>query len=374
MQSEHPGIQSARVLALRIPTDFPESDGTADWDATTVVIVRMTCAGHTALGYSYADAAAAHVAEALLREIVIGKSPLMIPTLHLALERKVRNMGRPGLASCAIAAIDTALWDLKGRLLKLPLTLLIGQSRPHVEAYGSGGFTSYSQDQLIRQLSGWASQGFKSVKMKIGTGDDTLQRVKAVRKALPASCELYVDANGAYSRKQALDLGQKFAQLGATWFEEPVTSDDAIGLHLLVDRLSPPIRVAAGEYIYTPDDAMKLLRGQSVDVLQTDATRCGGVSDFVAIAHAAQMHHIPFSAHTAPSLHASLCCSVEAAINIEYFHDHARIEQMIFDGAIRPRSGTLAPDLTRPGVGLELKSTDAEQYLVFDSGDITAKQ
>lgn len=371
---DHPAIHSARVLALRIPTDFPESDGTADWDATTVVIVRISSDGQTSLGYSYADAAAAHVAEALLRQIVIGKNPMMIPALHLALERKVRNMGRPGLASCAISAIDTALWDLKGRLLKLPLTLLMGQSRPHIETYGSGGFTSYSEDQLIQQLSGWASQGFKSVKMKIGTGDDTLQRVTAVRKALSASCELYVDANGAYSRKQALDRGEKFAELGVTWFEEPVTSDDAIGLHLLVDRLSPPIRVAAGEYIYTPDDAMKLLRGEAVDVLQTDATRCGGVSDFVAIAHAAELHHLPFSAHTAPSLHASLCCSVRAAINVEYFHDHARIEQMIFDGAIRPRSGTLAPDLTRPGLGLELKSTDAEQYLIFDSGDITAKQ
>jgi len=374
MQLENPAIDSGRVIALRIPTDFPESDGTADWDATTAVIVELTSEGQKALGYSYADPAAGHVAEALLRQIVLGKNPLMIPALHLELERKVRNMGRPGLASCAISAIDTALWDLKGRLLNMSLVSLLGQSRPHVEAYGSGGFTSYSEEQLVQQLVGWASQGFKSVKMKIGTGEDTLQRVSAARKALPESCELYVDANGAYSRKQAFHRGEEFAQLGITWFEEPVTSDDAIGLHLLVERFSPPLRVAAGEYIYTPDDAMKLLRNNAVDVLQTDATRCGGVSDFVAIAHAAELHHIPFSAHTAPSLHASLCCSVRAAINVEYFHDHARIEQMIFDGAIRPRSGTLAPDLTRPGLGLELKRADAEPYLIFDSDEISRKQ
>ena len=365
MQLDNPAIHSARVVALRIPTDFPESDGTANWDSTTVLIVQLTSEGEEALGYSYGDSAAAHVASALLQQIVLGKSPLMIPALHLALERKVRNMGRPGLASCAISAIDTALWDLKGRLLKVPLVSLLGQSRHHVEAYGSGGFTSYSEDQLVRQLAGWASQGFKSVKMKIGTGDDTLQRVSAARKALPKCCELYVDANGAYSRKQAFDHGEKFAQLGVTWFEEPVTSDDAIGLRWLAERLSPPVRVAAGEYIYTPDDAMKLLRNNAVDVLQTDATRCGGVSDFVAIAHAAELHHIPFSAHTAPSLHASLCCSVPAAINVEYFYDHARIEQMIFDGAIRPRSGTLAPDLTRPGMGLALKKPDARSLRGF---------
>ena len=250
---------------------------------------------------------------------------------------------------------------------------MLGQSRPHIEAYGSGGFTSYSEDQLVRQLAGWASQGFRCVKMKIGTGDDTLQRVSAVRKALPDTCDLYVDANGAYSRKQAFERGEKFAQLGVRWFEEPVTSDDAIGLRLLVEHLSPPVRVAAGEYIYTPDDGMKLLRNHAVDVLQADATRCGGPSDFIAIAHAAELHHIPFSAHTAPSLHASLCCSVRAAINVEYFHDHARIEQMIFEGAIRPRSGTLAPDLARPGLGLELKRADAEQYLTFDSGEIAGQ-
>ena len=152
---------------------------------------------------------------ALLQQIVLGKSPLMIPALHLALERKVRNMGRPGLASCAISAIDTALWDLKGRLLKVPLVSLLGQSRHHVEAYGSGGFTSYSEDQLVRQLAGWASQGFKSVKMKIGTGDDTLQRVSAARKALPECCELYVDADGAYSRKQAFDHGESLRSLAS---------------------------------------------------------------------------------------------------------------------------------------------------------------
>ena len=140
MQLENPAINSARVVALRIPTDFPESDGTADWDATTVLIVQLTSEGEEALGYSYADSAAAHVASTLLQQIVLGKSPLMIPALHLALERKVRNMGRPGLASCAISAIDTALWDLKGRLLKVPLVSLLGNrvtTSKHTAAAGS---------------------------------------------------------------------------------------------------------------------------------------------------------------------------------------------------------------------------------------------
>jgi L-alanine-DL-glutamate epimerase-like enolase superfamily enzyme len=368
MQRKDCTIKSGRVYSLKIPTDFPESDGTAVWDSTTAVIVELSNGEHTGLGYTYCDVSAAHVAEFLIREVASGKSAFSIPAIHLELERKVRNMGRPGVASCAISAIDTALWDLKGRFLQLPLTLLLGQARPRIEAYGSGGFTSYSEEQLVRQLAGWASEGFRSVKMKIGTGSDTLQRVEAVTKALGGSCELYVDANGAYKRKQALHYARKFADMGVTWFEEPVTSDDVIGLRLLVERLPPPLRVAAGEYIYTPDDATRLLRHNALDVLQTDATRCGGVTDFLAMAHAAEREHVPFSAHTAPSLHASLCCSVTPAINVEYFHDHSRIEQMIFDGAICAHDGTLEPDLTRPGLGLILKKQDAEPYMIFDSG------
>jgi L-alanine-DL-glutamate epimerase-like enolase superfamily enzyme len=363
-------ILSGRVYGLKIPTDFPESDGTAVWDSTTAVIVELSNGEHIGLGYTYCDVSSAHVAEFLIREVASGKSAFSIPAIHLELERKVRNMGRPGLVSCAISAIDTALWDLKAKLVQLPLMLLLGQARPRIAAYGSGGFTSYSEEQLVKQLAGWASEGFRSVKMKIGTSADTLRRVQAVTKVLGGSCELYVDANGAYQRKHALDYGQKFAEMGITWFEEPVTSDDVIGLRLLVERVPAPVRVAAGEYIYTPDDATRLLRHNALDVLQTDGTRCGGLTDFLAMAHAAEREHVPFSAHIAPSLHASLCCSVTPAINVEYFHDHSRIEQMIFDGAIRARDGMLEPDLTRPGLGLVLKKPDAEPYIIFDSGTI----
>jgi L-alanine-DL-glutamate epimerase-like enolase superfamily enzyme len=363
-------IQCARVLVFKIPTDFPESDGTADWDSTTVVVVQLGSSDQHSLGYTYCDLSAADVAKLLVQKVVLGKNVISIPALHLAMERQVRNMGRPGVASCALSAVDISLWDLKARLLGQPLSQLLGQARPHVNAYGSGGFTSYSQDQLIRQLAGWANDGFGAVKMKIGTGEDTVERVTSVSKALKSSCELYVDANGAYKPKQALHHSQVFADLCVTWFEEPITSDDLPGLHLLVEQTPPPIRIAAGEYNYTPDDARRMMESRAVDILQADATRCGGVSDFMAVGRAAEMFHLPFSAHTAPSVHTHLCCALNGAINVEYFHDHTRIEQMIFDGAIRACAGTLTPDATRPGLGLELKRSDAEQYLIYDSGDL----
>jgi L-alanine-DL-glutamate epimerase-like enolase superfamily enzyme len=361
-------ITSGRVHAFTIPTDQPESDGTAQWDSTTVVIVELSTAAVVGLGYAYASVAAASVAKELLEKTILGGNVVDIPLLHSAMDREVRNWGRPGLVSSAISAIDNCLWDLKARLFDQPLVLLLGHIRDSVPAYGSGGFTSYTEKQLIDQLTGWASQGMRSVKMKIGREPEKdVGRVRAVRRALQDRAELFVDANGAYDRKQALQKSMEFGDLGVTWFEEPVSSDDRVGLHLLVEKAPPVVRIAAGEYIYVLDDARLLIEAQAVDVLQADGTRCGGATNFKQIGDACDLHHLPFSAHTSPTLHATLCCSIVRAINAEYFHDHARIERIIFDGAIEPKDGNLRPDLSRPGLGLELKHSDIEKYQTFSA-------
>ena len=330
-----------------------------------MVLVELTCGGVTGFGYAYADEAAVYVARELLEKVVVGAGPFDIPAVHNAMDRKTRNMGRPGLVSNAISAIDTCLWDLKARLLNVPLVKLLGQVREEVTAYGSGGFTSYSEKQLIDQLGGWAAECFDAVKMKIGRdpGQD-VHRAAVVTKQLQGTAELFVDANGAYSRKQALDKAKEFADLGVTWFEEPVSSDDRFGLRLLVDRVPPPVRIAAGEYCYVLDDASNLLEANAVDVLQADVTRCGGVTNFMKIAAACEMLHVPLSAHTSPSIHASLGCAALPLINVEYFYDHVRIESMFFDGAIAAKNGKLKPDLSRSGLGLELKSKDMEKFRV----------
>jgi L-alanine-DL-glutamate epimerase-like enolase superfamily enzyme len=362
-------ILSGKISAYRIPTSDPrESDGTAVWDATTIVIVELTSGETTGLAFTYSTEPAASVAKELLEKVVLGRDAFDIPALATAMGMHVRNMGKPGLVSTAIAAIDNCLWDLKARLLGLPLINLLGRMRDDVAAYGSGGFTSYSERELVDQLTGWASEGIKAVKMKIGRepGQD-VARVAAVQKALKGRAELYVDANGAYSRKQALHKAQQFGDLGVTWFEEPVSSDDRIGLHLMVERAPAIMNIAAGEYCYVLDDFRLLIEGQAIDVLQADVTRCGGVSNFMKVGGICETYHLPLSAHTSPSIHATLCCAAPAAINVEYFHDHVRIESMIFDGAIQAKNGVLKPDVSRPGLGLELKRTDAEQYRVFEA-------
>ena len=365
MPDSYPAIQEAAVSAYTIPTDKPEADGTIEWDDTTLVLVDLTCGETTAFGYSYADSSAAFLIAHKLADQIIGQDPMAVPATVLKLERSVRNSGRPGIASTAIAAIEAALWDLKAKLLDVPLATLLGVYRRQVTAYGSGGFTSYSIDTLKEQLGNWSAEGFSAVKMKIGTHpDQDPKRVKAARAAIGNTCELFVDANGAYMRKQAIAMAEIFAGQGVTWFEEPVTSDDLDGLREVSQQAPAGMRIAAGEYGYDITYFHRMVIHRSVDVLQSDATRCG-ITAFMKAAALCNAAHIPFSAHTSPSLHVHLCCAARNGMNLEYFHDHVRIEHMLFDGAPTPKHGMLSPDFARPGLGLDFKRKDAEKYQVF---------
>ena len=358
-------VTGLEVRVYRVPTDGPEADGTLEWSESTMVLVRAEAGGKRGLGFSYVNEAAARLIHSRLRREVEGCDPLAVGAVFERMVRAVRNSGRPGIASEAISAVDLALWDLKARLLDLPLALLFGPVRGRVPLYGSGGFTSYSPDRLRRQLGGWAEQGFKRVKMKIGADPARdLERVRAAREAVGPEVELFVDANGAYSRKQALAFAEKFAELGVSWFEEPVSSDDLEGLRLLRDRAPAGMDIAAGEYGYDAAYFRRMLEAGAVDVLQADATRCGGYTGFFRAGALCDAFQIPFSAHTSPSLHLPACCAVPRLRHLEYFYDHARIEHLFFDGAPEPSGGDLAPDLSRPGNGLELKESDAERYRV----------
>ena len=216
-------IERMEVSVYKIPTDAPEADGTYAWDSTTLVLVEASASGKRGVGYTYEDESAALLIKNLLAGIATGQDALDVPGVWTAMVRGIRNIGRPGVSSCAIAAVDSALWDLKAKLLDLPLCLLLGRTRDAVPVYGSGGFTSYSDQQLRDQLSGWVRQGIPRVKMKIGTHPDLdWHRVQVARAAIGPDAELYVDANGAYDRKQALAFAQLFTQEGVVWFEEPV--------------------------------------------------------------------------------------------------------------------------------------------------------
>lgn len=359
-------IENVRASAFTVPTQSPESDGTLKWDSTTLVLVHIEAGGKTGMGYSYADVATAQLIEKTLAPKIEGMDAMATAGAWHAMVHAIRNLGRPGICSMAIAAVDNALWDLKGKCLNVSVAALLGLVRPEIMPYGSGGFTSYTDKELVDQLAGWAQQGLHAVKMKIGRDPAAdVKRVKLVREAIGPGVALFVDANGAYTRKQALLQAQRFAESGVTWFEEPVPADDLDGLRLLRDEGPAGMAIAAGEYGYDALYFKRMLTAQAVDVQQADATRCAGVTGFMQADALCESYQVPLSAHCAPSIHAHTCCGAQRAINTEYFFDHIRIEKMAFEGAVEAQAGMLRPDLSQPGFGLTWKAADMSRFQVF---------
>ncbi|MGA9421705.1 MAG: enolase C-terminal domain-like protein [Rhodanobacteraceae bacterium] len=365
MSTERVGVDRIEVATYTIPTDRPEADGTLAWDSTTLVTAHAHAGGRSGLGWTYTHRAAALLIADTLTDVVCGGDAFDVPKSWTRMNRQIRNLGRPGLGMMAISAVDVALWDLKARLLDASLFDLLGCAREAVPLYGSGGFTSYSLDELTAQLSGWVAQGIPRVKMKVGTHpDEDPARVRAARKAIGDDVELMVDANGAYGRKQALALAQEFAGQDVVWFEEPLPSADLDGLRLMRDRAPDGMAIAAGEYGWDAGYFRDMLQAGAVDILQADATRCGGYTGFQQVDALCRGFGIPLSAHCAPALHLPACCAARTLVHQEYFHDHVRIERIAFDGVPDTVGGALRPDRSAPGHGYALRAADIEPYRV----------
>jgi len=357
-------IEDLRVAAYTIPTETEECDGTYCWKKTTLVLVELEAGGKTGLGYTYADRATATVVDHALRELILGADALSGRAIWDRLRSAARNVGSRGISAMAISAVDTALWDLKAKLLDVPLVGLLGPVREAMPIYGSGGFCNYSKKQLQEQLASWITQGISMVKIKIGRDAAAdLQRIADAREAIGGGTELFVDANGAYHFKEALAQAEAFAEADIRWFEEPVSSDDLEGLRLMRERGPAGMDIAAGEYGYDSLYFRRMLEAGAVDVLQADVTRCGGITGFLQAGALCDAFQVPLSAHCAPALHLHVGCAVSALRHAEYFFDHVRIERLLFDGVAEPDKGALHPDLNRPGLGLEFKHADAKPYL-----------
>lgn len=369
VRREHPPrtaavpIEQVRVRAYRIPTDAPEADGTIAWDSTSLVVVEVAAGDIVGTGWTYGPPACASLVQGLLAQTVRGRDALDVPGTWAAMVAAVRNATRRGAAGYAISAVDCALWDLKARLLGVPLADLLGRARRDVPVYGSGGFTSYSDDQARAQLERWVfGQGIPRVKIKIGESwgrrvDRDLRRVRLARRVVGADTALYVDANGGYTAKQAIRVGARLDGLGVTWFEEPVSSDHTEGLAQV--RAAVGCDVTAGEYIADLFDARRL--SPVVDCLQVDVTRCGGITEWLRVAAVAAAHGLEVSGHCAPNQHAAVAAAVPNLRHLEWFHDHVRIEDMLFDGVLDPTGGSVTPS-DSPGHGMVLRRDTAEQF------------
>ncbi len=369
---EQAAVERIGVLACTIPVDGPdgrESDGTLEWESTTCVIVQASAAGQTGIGYTYADVSAAPLIGSKLAGLALGADPLAPPALWRRMSQQLRNLGRPGAGAMAMAAVDIAVWDLRARLLGQPLVATLPAFHDHVPVYGSGGFTNYPISRLTDQLGGWVEQGIPRVKLKTSRHpEEDPARLAAVRKAIGDEPELFTDANGALPRKEALRWAWRFRdEFGVSWLEEPVSSDDVTGLRQVRAGGPPGLEIAAGEYGFVLADFARLLGARAVDCLQADVTRCGGITGLLQVAGLSAAHQVDLSAHCAPAVSAHAFCAVERLRHLEYFHDHVRIESMLFDGTLTPAGGALRPDPSAPGLGLELRAADAARYQVHSS-------
>ncbi len=363
---EYP-IESVHARAYKIPTEEPEeSDGTLKWASTTMVLVEVHAGNQTGIGYTYGSAGITSLITGTLRDVLRGKDAMQTAARYADMIAKIRNNGREGLTAMAISAVDIALWDLKGKVLQAPVSAIIGAARGASPLYGSGGFTSYSERRLAEQLGCWVHEmNIPRVKMKVGRDAQAdPRRVAAARKAIGSDAQLFVDANGAYTKKQALELAARFADSNVSWFEEPVYHNDLEGNRFVRDHAPPVMEISNGEYGYAPYNFAQIIAAGAADVLQADVTRCGGYSGFLAVDALCEAHDLPLSSHCAPYVTLPAASAAKMLRHIEYFHDHVRIERMLFDGASTPQNGSLTPDLDRPGIGLEFKRADAEQYAI----------
>jgi L-alanine-DL-glutamate epimerase-like enolase superfamily enzyme len=368
MRADAP-IDAVTAAVYRIPTDSPEADGTISWTSTTMIVVRAHADGLIGTGWTYGAAAAGPLINDKLSAVVCGRDAMEVTGAYDAMSRAARNLGRLGIAACAISAVDVALWDLKARLLDLRLARLLGPARDAVPVYGSGGFTSYDDAQLEDQFTHWVhEQGIPRVKMKIaeswgGREERDLARIARARKIIGPGAELYVDANGGYGRKQAVRVAEAAADCDVRWFEEPVSSDDLAGLHEVRTHVNAD--VAAGEYGYDLPYFARMVQAGAVDCLQADLSRCGGVTEWQRVAAVAAANNLQLSGHCAPYLHLDAAAATPNLRHLEWFHDHVRIETMLFDGTTPPLPGGVVPVAAdRPGHGLTFRDDAASPYRI----------
>ena len=337
-------------VPLQIPTDEPESDGTYEWDSTTIVIVEAEAGGQRSLGYTYADEATAKLIETKLKDVVSAATLCRLTASWSPWCKSIRNLGRPGICSMAISAVDTALWDLKARLLGLPLVRLFGQVREAMPIYGSGGFTSYSTERLQEQLGGWVEQGIPRVKMKIGRDRAAdPERVAAARGAIG-------DGSGTLRRRERCLFAQTGARASLRVFG---AGRDLVRGTGFAPTISPGCVLCAttarrnghrrGRIRLRRDLFPANARRRKRSTFCKPMRRAAAVTpDFSRPRHFCEAHHLPLSSHCAPALALPVGCGARPFRHAEYFHDHVRIERMFFDGLPEPNDGALRPDLSRP--------------------------
>ena len=349
------GLRSVELPLAQAVSDAKVATGRqAALAAVSLLFAEIeTEQGHAGLGFSYSlrtggPAQYAHAQD--LAPLLIGEDPNDIARLWNKLAWVSASVGRGGVAAQAIAAFDTALWDLKARRAALPLSKLLGAQRHSVRCYNtSGGYLQASIEEVIDKATQSRERGIGGVKMKVGQPDRRLdlQRVEAMRKHLGDEVPLMVDVNQQWDRITALRMGRVLEQYQLEWIEEPLDAHDVAGHAALAAQLDTP--VGTGELLTSATEALDYVDTGAVDVIMHDAPRMGGITPFLKVARAAAQRGMIMAPHFVMEIHLHLAAAYEHSTWVEHFE----WLEPAFNERLEIRDGhMLVPD--RPGLGLSL--------------------
>ena len=357
-------IVEVKSNILRVPTDKLITDSQHSLEHVEVITCDIvTSDGQHGFGFTYTIGTGAFAIKAVIdtiyKKIIIESDPSEIQSLWWKMWNKTHAVGRGGITTHALAAVDIALWDLKGKEVEQPLHRLLNGSRRGVPLYDTDrGWLHYSKDELVKSALEIQREGFFGFKMKVGkkTLGEDIDRITSVMDALEGKLPVMIDANQIFSPSEAIQRGRAFEKLGVYWYEEPIVADDVWGHAALAKQLDVPI--AVGETIFSKYEFHSYLKLGACDILQQDVCRVGGITEWLEIAQLGETNGVKVSPHFVMDMHPSLVVSIPNGMFVEYIPWLRKI----FKSPPKIENGLIFPS-DSPGIGLELNETVTSRFL-----------
>jgi L-alanine-DL-glutamate epimerase-like enolase superfamily enzyme len=359
-------VTHVKTRVLRTPADnplvvgLPESKDTREF----VTVELGTDQGIEGLGITFFGGAltpALKAAVDVLGQLVQGEDPMRVEAVAAKLRQAAGTAGPGGIFTLALSAIDTALWDIKGKALGQPVSALLGGHRERVPTYASGALMRpHPVDYLAKAGPRLVGMGFRQMKMQCGseaTVAGSVERVRVTREAIGGDVDLMCDINQLWSVNQAIEIGRRIEPYHLFWLEDPVVHDDFQGLARVADNLTTPI--AAGEYHYGIRPFRHMLEARSIDVVMIDLVRVGGITQWMKVAGMAEAFNLPVVSHLIPEIHVHLIAAIPHGLTVEYMPWTLRLFEdtpALVDGQL------VVPQ--KPGLGLAFSADALKRYQV----------
>jgi L-alanine-DL-glutamate epimerase-like enolase superfamily enzyme len=359
-------ISSIHSQIVRLPADEPLAGGPATPGATRdfVAVDMRTDEGVEGVGITFFGGPLTGALKSAvdgLGALAIGEDPMRTEAIGEKLRNAASPSGPGGIFTLALAALDIAMWDIKGKALGAPVAALVGGYTQHVAAYASGALMrQFPLEHVLRAGPRLVEQGFRQMKMQLALPGDTspareVERTRLIRESVGEDIDLMCDINQRWDVRQAITIGRRIEQYHLFWLEDVVAHDDYGGMARVADALETP--VAGGEYVYGTVPFRHMLEQRSVDIVMIDVLRAGGITQWLKIAGMAQAFNLPVVSHLVPEIHVHLIAAIPNGLTVEYMP----WSLPLFEEVVSPEKGLLTvPD--KPGLGLKFSRQTLKRF------------